>query len=102
MPPARLTDALSVSRKPRADLHGAREAVHGFEQLELQVGIESRLVREALYLLVRCGVQLPADERGEPVVDEEDLASALELGQGRERDIEKRLGQPALLYRAPL
>src|SRR6266446_1150118 len=99
MPPVRLTETLSVSREPRADLHGAREAVHGFEQLEFQVGIESRLAREALYLLERRGVQLPADERGEPVVDEEDLASALELGQGREREIEKRLGQLGVLDR---
>src|SRR6266700_7172973 len=81
-------DALSISRKPRADLHGAREAVHRLEQLELQVGVETGLAREALDLLERRGVRLPADERGEPVVDEEDLARALELGQGREREIE--------------
>src|SRR5258708_29482226 len=96
MLPARSTEELSVPRKARTDLNGAREAVHRLEQLELQVGVETGLAREAFDLLERRGVRLPADERGEPVVDEEDLARALELGQGREREIEKRLGQLGL------
>src|SRR3990167_2585806 len=65
--------------------HGAFQAVGSLQNLQPQVLIEVA-AQDALHLVERLRVGLTREERGQPMLDEEDLALALEFrqpGQGR-------------------
>src|SRR5438477_4712332 len=79
----------SCQRGPVTYADRALERVDRFEHLELEVAVEAGTGEEALHRLERARVELTAEKGGEPVVDEEYLARALQLGQGAERRLDQ-------------
>src|ERR1022692_1064135 len=78
----------STSRRlltePRADAYGAVQFVHDFEDATLEIGVGRVRLQPLADFAGRGGGLLAADEGVRPGEHQEDLAVALDLGQGSE------------------
>src|SRR5579862_627214 len=88
----------NLSNRPLgADSNRALQFVGHFQHFALEIGIELRVSKKGSNLLKSLRAVLAADEGVEPSQEEEDLAVALDLGQGIQRRPQVGQGERRLI-----